>query len=261
MYESVHRKAERVEKHIRNTERGRAYHERAQVARLLDELQGHDWLRTMGVSGVTTSQKRKYEPARHYFISGCEAIIDKFKQWTREEKRRKAEKDRALAERAAADVDDSDDQSAAEMTIGRRGRRKYAAAGSNSLIKIMLRITSDASPEKDGRRRKASRITIVRGDTNDEQQEGNDNEAEHAGEVAAPSTPPPPPKEITSFFKKQYERKLWLNRQRPPGRKAMAWGVLIPDLTNREFVLGNEILDQETVKVREKARRERMGKH
>lgn len=107
-----HRKAERLEKSIRNTERGRAQHEKDQIIRLLGELQGHDWLRTMGVNGVTESRKKHFEPARDHFIKGCQAILDKFRLWSQEEKRRKLERERALAEET--DEEEEDDQEGEE---------------------------------------------------------------------------------------------------------------------------------------------------
>jgi len=104
LFELPHKRAERQERSIRNTEKGRAKHEKEQVVRLLEGLQGPEWLRILGVHGPTTEAKRRqYEPAREYFISGCQAILDKFKRWTAEEKRRKQmEKDKAAAQQAAA---------------------------------------------------------------------------------------------------------------------------------------------------------------
>ena len=101
-YEVHHKRAERLERSIRNTEKGRAQHEKDQIIRLLDGLQGPDWLRTMGVSGITESKKKTFEPAREHFIRGCRSILEKFRQWSAEEKRRKQEKDRAHAEEVRA---------------------------------------------------------------------------------------------------------------------------------------------------------------
>ncbi|KAL2133793.1 hypothetical protein VTI74DRAFT_1650 [Chaetomium olivicolor] len=115
-YEPSHRKAERHEKSYRNTEKGRAQHERDQIIRLLDGLQGQDWLRVMGVSGVTESKKRTFEPAREYFIKGCESIIDKFKRWAAEEKRLKREKLQA-EKRAKREAAESPERSTTEGEV------------------------------------------------------------------------------------------------------------------------------------------------
>ncbi|KAL2200003.1 something about silencing, SAS, complex subunit 4-domain-containing protein [Corynascus similis CBS 632.67] len=115
----AHKKAERMERSIRNTEKGRAQHEKDQIIRLLDGLQGHDWLRVMGVSGVTESKRRTFEPARQHFIRGCGSILGKFRRWAREEKRRRVE---MMERRAAAHEDREDEGSAsADDDDGRSG--------------------------------------------------------------------------------------------------------------------------------------------
>ncbi|KAK4192833.1 something about silencing, SAS, complex subunit 4-domain-containing protein [Podospora australis] len=102
LYEPYHKKSERQEKSVRNHERGYAQHEKEVVLRLLDGLQGYDWLRVMGVSGVTETKKKEFEGPREQFIKGCHTILDKFKRWTAEEKRIRKERERREAERRAA---------------------------------------------------------------------------------------------------------------------------------------------------------------
>jgi hypothetical protein len=87
---------ERQEKQLRNIERDRAQHEKIQLERILSELQGHDWLRVMGISGITDSEKKLYEPKRAYFVKEVSTLIDKFRAWKEEEKRRRMEKEQAL---------------------------------------------------------------------------------------------------------------------------------------------------------------------
>lgn len=94
VYVKAHRKMERQEKQIRNIEKERAQHEKMQLERLLDELQGHDWLRVMGISGITDTEKKLYEPKRDFFIKEVSTLLEKFRIWKEEEKRRKLEKDR-----------------------------------------------------------------------------------------------------------------------------------------------------------------------
>ncbi|KAF3764487.1 hypothetical protein M406DRAFT_356570, partial [Cryphonectria parasitica EP155] len=80
-YEPIHRKESRNEKITRNAEKGRSQHEKEQVIRLLDGLKGPDWLKTMGVSGITESKKKHFEPARVHFINKCEGVLEKFRKW------------------------------------------------------------------------------------------------------------------------------------------------------------------------------------
>lgn len=93
VYLKAHRRAERAEKQFRNIEKERAQHEKVQLERILDGLKGHDWLRAMGITGITESEKKSFESRRDYFIQEVSALIEKFKVWKEEEKRRKAEKE------------------------------------------------------------------------------------------------------------------------------------------------------------------------
>lgn len=80
-YFKPHRRLERQEKQLRNIEKERAQHEKGQLEHLLDELKGHDWLRVMGISGVTDTDKKLYLPKRDYFIGEVTSLLGKFKAW------------------------------------------------------------------------------------------------------------------------------------------------------------------------------------
>jgi Something about silencing, SAS, complex subunit 4 len=102
-YLTVHRKAERHEKQMKNGDRERAQHEKYQLERLLEELRGPDWLKTLGISGITDTEKKRYEPKRLLFIRETQALIDKFKWWKEEEKRRKLQREQELLDEAEND--------------------------------------------------------------------------------------------------------------------------------------------------------------
>ncbi|CAK7208301.1 hypothetical protein SEUCBS140593_000126 [Sporothrix eucalyptigena] len=131
-FEVHHKRAERLERSIRNTEKGRAQHEKDQIIRLLEGLQGPDWLRTMGVSGITESKKKTFEPAREHFIRGCRAILEKFRLWSVEEKRRKLEKDRAHAEEVKAREAAAEAAAAAAHHGRGKGKAKADSTASKS---------------------------------------------------------------------------------------------------------------------------------
>ncbi|PLB50691.1 hypothetical protein P170DRAFT_355451 [Aspergillus steynii IBT 23096] len=103
-YFRAHRRNERQEKQLRNIERERAQHEKQQLDRLVDELQGQDWLRVMGISGATDQEKKHYELKRDFCVKELSALIQKFKIWREEEKRRKADKEKLRVE-SAEDLD------------------------------------------------------------------------------------------------------------------------------------------------------------
>lgn len=159
VFEPHHKRAERLERSIRNSEKGRAQHEKDQIIRLLEGLQGHDWLRTMGVSGITESKKKSFEPAREHFIKGCRTILKKFRLWSLEEKRLKLEKDRAHAEEARAQ----------EAADGGGGPPRYKGSRGKGKGKAAVRHAASAGPERpDGRRRRDRGSTDADNDAQEE---------------------------------------------------------------------------------------------
>ena len=246
-FESVHKRAERLERSIRNTEKGRAYHEKDQIVRILEGLQGHDWLRIMGISGITDSRKKSFEPAREYFIKGCQAILDKFRNWTLEEKRRKQEKDRANAEeaeKAAEDGSGDDDEGGKSPSPAEISNDTSMAEEDSSQAG-----TSDVSSPAKQLREEAlahSRANKAR---------GLKRPRTSSKAATAPPKPPEPPKEFTSFFSKKYERDGALNRHRRAGRKVLAWGHPVPEFQQTDFDLPQAYRDEETMRTRARKKR------
>jgi hypothetical protein len=274
-FQPIHRRAERVERTIRNTEKGRAQHEKDQIIRLLEGLQGHDWLRVMGVSGITETKKKAFEPARDHFIKGCQAILDKFRNWILEEKRRKQEKEKALAERAGEEEDGSarSEDEAHDHRTGREDSidsatpakqlREEAMARSKGLAKGSKR--QRLTPQPPASKPPASKAAAPKAAAPKvpEAKPPTSKAATPkpaATKVSKPPKPPEPPKEFKSFFAKRYERDGALNRHRRAGRKVMAWGQVIPEIPQLDFSLPEEYRDSETMKARErKKRRDRRG--
>jgi hypothetical protein len=112
-YFKSHRRAERKEKQLRNIEKERAMHEKAQLERLLDALEGHDWLRVMGIVSVADADAKKYAPKRKYFIDEVNALLLKFKTWRDEEKRIRYEKEAA----AMAENDGEEEEAESESEV------------------------------------------------------------------------------------------------------------------------------------------------
>lgn len=244
-YESIHRKESRNEKITRNAERGRSQHEKAQVIRLLDGLKGPDWLKTMGVSGITESKKKQFEPARAHFVHKCEVVLDKFAKWAAEEKRLKLEKERAAKESIASqetdsskvEDDDEADESADEVEGGEEGGEEGSEEAGNSDSDPPDMSDVDASAkqlheEAMARSRMAAKSVRRR--------------------PPLALSPPPPQAEFTSFFKKPYQRDAALNKTRRRGRTVLAWGQTLPELEEHDFVLPEEYRDEEMLKARER---------
>lgn len=233
LFEPAHKRAERVERSIRNTEKGRAQHERDQIVRLLDSLLGHDWLRVLGVNSIIDAKKKEYEPARQYFIKGCQNILAKFRNWSLEEKRRKQERDRMLAERAEEEESDSDSEPEHEESAGERKGQTRSTSESSSCPAKQLREEAMARSKVAAKAPKRSRPTAPR----------------------PPPKPPGPPKEFTSFFSKKYERDSALHHHRRAGRKVLAWGHPVPDVPESDFMLPEVYRDAETLRMRARQKR------
>ncbi|KAM3435674.1 hypothetical protein NHJ13734_005429 [Beauveria thailandica] len=257
-FEPIHRRAERVERSIRNSEKGRAQHEKDQIIRLLEGLQGHDWLRVMGVSGITETKKKTFEPARAHFIKGCQGIIDKFKNWSLEEKRRKQERERTLAAENAQEelkevqdigdaqdeeMDDVNDRTPTHQSRSEDGR-SIDEEDEDALMTSQDNSSeaSSSSPAKQLRQEAMARSKMAA-------------KRPRSNSVAITPRQSETPKEFKSFFSKKYERDGALNKHRRAGRNILAWGHPIPDIAEMDFDLPENYRDDELLKARARKRR------
>ncbi|PFH56789.1 hypothetical protein XA68_15984 [Ophiocordyceps unilateralis] len=256
LYESVHRRARRLERSIRNAEKGRAQHEKNQIIRLLEALQGHDWLRVMGVSGITETKKKAFEPAREYFIKGCQAILDKFRNWSQAEKLRKQKRKRTTTS------DDGKRDRKFDQGRGREaGHQSPATARQDREDSSAADLSDDASeasssPAQQLRHEALARTRV----SSSAAPPGSNSRRGHAPSSSPPPPPPAPPspRPFTTFFSKSYEREAAVNRNRRKGRKVLAWGHPIPDMAEDDFMLPEEYRDEDTLKTR--ARKKRLDK-
>lgn len=284
-FEPAHKKAERHEKLARNHEKARAQHERDRIIRILDELQGHDWLRVMGVSGITETRKKSFEPARDHFIRGCEAILAKFRRWSQEEKRRKQEKDKAASEpthsKDAASVSgNSDDHVGSKHTTSNDGDDDTASHRDDGSTVSEPVSDVDASIEKQLHEEVLARSRIASDPPADSAaassstsafnakgkakegggKRGTKGRAKSAPKATKRKEPEPEPepqleKEFKSFFAKRHERDAALKSNRRTNRKVLAWGHPIPDIPEVDFEPPEGLIDAETVKTLERRRR------
>lgn len=230
-YFKIHRKAERHEKQMKNGDRERAQHEKYQLERLLDDLKGPDWLKTLGISGITETEKKRYEPKRLLFVRETQALINKFKWWKEEEKRRKLERDQAIAEEAA------------ELEI----------EGANT-DQVSQRSISTQPPNSSELDALASQQLL-------EEAKSANKRRKFVFQDSAPSTAPPPPpppvhKPFVSFFEKKHLRDAAVSgRQR--GRTVLAFGHPVPDLPEQDFSLPSALLTDDAIKSSQRSRRRR----
>ena len=217
VYLKAHRRAERQEKQLRNIEKERAQHEKVQLERLLDGLKGHDWLRVMGISGITDSEKKLYEPKRAYFVQEVESLLDKFKVWKEEEKRRKFEKEQKAEE---------DDEDNSEASDGEPPDHSDVDAWA---ARQLHREASSANGTQTGKNR------------NHRSQPTN-------------AVPLPVEKPFTSFFSKPYLREAALGKRRR-GRTTFAFGHPVPDFLEHEFELPSDLLTKDALNANARKRR------
>ncbi|KAF9699710.1 hypothetical protein EKO04_002334 [Ascochyta lentis] len=215
-----HRRAERKEKQLRNIEKERAMHEKQQLERLLDGLQGPDWLRVMGITGVTAGETRDWEPKRDYFIKEVEALVDKFRVWKQEEKRIRAEKEAALAARTEDEDDDGEESEASEASKA-NGRAPH---------------TKDQQP-REPEPPKPKRPPRPHG-------------------FLLPFVPPEPTTPFVSFYSKPHLRAAAMGNHRH-GRNATAFGQPIPDFEEHEFELPDDYIDPQFLRDNARQRRRR----
>ncbi|PYH47660.1 acetyltransferase SAS4-like domain-containing protein [Aspergillus saccharolyticus JOP 1030-1] len=268
----AHRRNERQEKQLRNIERDRAQHEKQHLDRLLDELQGHDWLRIMGISSHTEQDKKLYEPKRDYFIREISAVLQKFKIWKEEEKRRKLDKDKAAdlvhsdakettaLTTTSATADDDDGMTApseAGAGAGHPGAtgnaQRYSgdppdpndvdAWAARQLLQEARSATTTTMTGPTGKRPKTTltapkRTTITA-------------YFKPKADSSTKTSPPPPPldpeKPFTSFFTDPDAREAALSANRKGHRTPYAFGHRIPDLQVHDFELPPDILTPEAI--------------
>ena len=221
VYLKAHRRAERQEKLLRNIEKERAMHEKVQLERLLDGLKGHDWLRVMGISGITDGEKKAYEPKRDYFIREVLILLEKFREWKEEEKRRRVEKAESML-----DEDEDQEEESAEEDESDDNLPDYASVDGTVKLHREAKSITKAPPGKRSHRAKA------------------------------PSAPPVQ-KPFTSFYSKPYLRDAAIGKHRR-GRARFAFGQPLPELVDRDFGLPEDILSPEAIDGVRRSRRAKM---
>lgn len=228
VYFKAHRRAERQEKQLRNIEKERAQHEKVQLERLLDGLKGHDWLRVMGISGITDSEKKAFEPKRDYFIHEVSSLIEKFKVWKEEEKRRKVEREQNLV----AEDDEESEPDTALSTASEGDPPDYNDVDAWAARQLRQEAISATGPET-GKSRK-----------------------QHAPAAVEPVALEKP---FTSFYTKPYLRDAAIGKHRR-GRARFAFGQPLPNVAEKTFDLPPDILSQDAIAAsarnRRRARRE-----
>jgi hypothetical protein len=226
-----HRRAERKEKQLRNIEKERAMHEKVQLDRLLEGLKGHDWLKTLGITGITDGEAKKYEQKRDYFIAEVQALVDKFKLWKEQERKQKLDKEAAAARQE--EEQEVDDLASEESSMGPPSSDLNASAARQLQQETVSALKSSALKLQKAQDSPKSKLPIH-------------------------FVAPPPEIPITSFYDKRHLRDAALGKARH-GRNVYAFGQPVPEMESREFELPEEYVSEDMLraKARDKRRRKR----
>lgn len=261
LFLKAHQKAERHEKQMKNGDKERAQHEKYQLERLLEELRGPDWLKTLGISGITETEKKRYEVKRSLFIKETKALIEKFRRWKEEEKRRKVEKQQHLQEEAEAEgilTDGAPDEEKIPLTKAFESRpRIKKGTGSRN----RSRANSQPAPSSAPLAPDSSEIDALASQqllaeakqANLQRHKASNSQGCLPSNLATEIINKP----FTSFFEKRHIRDAAvLGRNR--GRKTYAFGHEVPELEEQEFDLPDSILTEDAIKASQRSRRRRM---
>ena len=223
-YLKAHRRSEVAEKRLRNIERERVQHDRAKFEQYLDKLNSSEWLKVLGAERLRLSdeEKQRLETKRQALIIEIKLILEKFRAWKDEEKRRKSDKDGI-----SRDTQEGRLESRAQTMEKERSQD----------------VEDDESSLESSSTRKRQKIkkpiTLSEGDT-----------MTHitACVVKITSPTPPPPKPYTSFYEKDYTRTAALNTSRRISRNTLAFGLPVPDFEEQNFYLDDRIIKEQEAK-------------
>ncbi|KAI9805424.1 MAG: hypothetical protein M1825_000675 [Sarcosagium campestre] len=246
-YIKAHKREERREKQQRNIDKMRAQHERDHLERLLDGLKGPDWLRVMGISGITESDKKSYEPKRDVVIHEVVALLEKFRCWREEEKRMKTKREHSAqltAEATAKDSRESEEGAQQEQHAGDLSDSDEPPDLSDVDAWAARQLRQEAISAKGGRLPGSRKVTPV-----------------PQAAVTPAKSPLESQKPFTSFYSKPHLRTAAIGSQRRSGRTVSAFGQPLPTLATQEFALPDDVLTSEARIASARSKRRRRREH
>lgn len=225
-YKKAHARGERLERQAKNQEKEKTAHEKPHLENLLEELQGSDWWRTMGIQNLSDVERKKFAPKRDLYIKKVRELLGKFEAY-KEKEERLAQKRRRKLERRQAEAEESEGTSQsrkgkllvqkASSELDPSAQQLHAEAGLKVSVtkKITLRM-----PEK-------ARSEVI-------------------------ATKP-----FVSFFAKPHERTGALSSHRR-GRHILAFGLPLPDMPEKQdFELPKDLIERREQEHRKSSRRKR----
>lgn len=232
MYSTAHHRAEHREKRLRNIEKEKAQHEQTTLERILEGLQGADWLRVLGITGISGSEKKEYLPRRYHFIEEVTALIQKIRVWREQERRERP----GRAQKGPAQAEEG----------GRKGKRavRPQCDGADESEVEPSDVDAEAARQLHQEAIMATASTSL-GSKRKREEDPEEMAAQWGGSLVP----------LGSFFAKRYQRDAALGSHRRSGRGALAFGHPIPEMAEREFEVPGDIATEEAIAARARLRR------
>ena len=199
----------------------------------------------MGISGITDSEKKAFEPKREYFIKEVSALIAKFKAWKEEEKRRKIEKVEAAAD------EDEEEESADEEAEPPTKRKRMSGVDRSSDAPDLSDVDAWAARQL---HQEAISATGPRPPKASRTHKHSRNSSATTAHLLPSHTTSLIEKPFTSFYDKPYLRDAAIGKHRR-GRTRFAFGQPLPDVEEREFALPDDMLTEEAIRASARSRR------
>ena len=189
----------------------------------------------MGISGITEGERKSWEGKRAWCIQEVNSLLEKFRLWKEEERRRKLEK-----EISVRDEDEEDDGDRATPSTANASDVDALAALQlhTETLSASTPTASKPNPKPRGRGPRAAGYLPP-------------------AAILLPPEIPDPEQPFTSFFAKPHLRAAAMENHRRSGRTRYAFGQPVPELDILEFELPNGFVTDEARKASARDRRRR----
>ena len=270
-------------------------HEKVQLERLLEGLKGPDWLRVMGISGIVEGERKKWDDRRLYFIREVKSLLEKFRLWKEEERRRKADKEQSVQDEDEREAEDEDEDEEDEETEDEEDEDEEETDTSSAttddvdaLAALQLHnesLSATSRPHKSRSKTKSkthptakaatstltSRLKKPSNPFNSTNPSKHRLNSAHSNDKLAPTkklklhpTALPPHdaavQPIKSFFKKPHQRAAALDKtRRSAGRTRLAFGVPLPDPPEKPFELPDGFVSKQAMRASARGSRRLRG--
>lgn len=206
----AHRRMEVSEKRLRNIERERVAHEISKLETQMEVLKGNDWLKALGFErtyGMGVEERKRLEVIKDDVVAELEGIMEKYKYWREDEKRKRRRDDRRK---------------------GRRGRAESEVVEQEVVEEEVEEEEEDAEEE----------VTIPSTPLNKRGAVSGGKTPKHVEQIRKMEESP-----FVSFYKKPHLRAQALKQSRRSVRNLTAFGVSLPAFLEKEFELPVEIIE------------------